>query len=318
MAKRANVTLIGGFVVGAAALVVLGITLFGSGRLFRETHEYVLYFDSSVNGLTVGAPVKFKGVEVGSVKDILLSLDGQGFGDVRIPVIIELDAEKITEKGVQLDLDDPRTMENLIRQGLRARLSTESIVTGLLYVSLDFHPGTPIDLVKPPNVPYQEIPTLPTILEEAQTAASEIIAKFQEIDLAKLVDSATETMQSLNEILRSPTLRAAVESLDGTVENLDRTVASIRKLAEDLNSHLGGVTKSLERTAGEATRALEEARLTLEALRELAEPGSPLTHQIGKTMEDVAAAARAFRNLAEYLERNPSAILRGRGGDEER
>src|SRR5437867_4516180 len=106
MGKKVTPTLIGAFVVGALALAVIGVAVFGSGRLFRKTQEFVLYFDRSVNGLRVGAPVKFKGVEIGAVTRIELSLSHRlrRPGEVHIPVVIELDADRISEKGGRVQL----------------------------------------------------------------------------------------------------------------------------------------------------------------------------------------------------------------------
>ena len=98
MNKKMSPAMIGAFVLGAVALIVIAILVFGSGRLFRQTRTFVLYFDSSVNGLRVGAPVKLKGVEIGSVKDIRL-LVGQGTAGDEIPVIIEIDLKKLTRRG---------------------------------------------------------------------------------------------------------------------------------------------------------------------------------------------------------------------------
>ena len=92
MSKTANKTLIGAFAVGAAALLLLAVAVFGSGMLFKETARFVLFFDRSVSGLSVGSPVVFQGVPVGRVTDIRLvgNLDKLSFA---APVFIELDLE---------------------------------------------------------------------------------------------------------------------------------------------------------------------------------------------------------------------------------
>ncbi len=178
MGKKLSPTLVGGFVVGALALVVIGIITFGSGRLFSKTFEFVLYFDSSVNGLNIGAPVKVRGVEIGTVTNILLTLDREKIKkeaaesgvrqamqrwNPRIPVIIEIDAEKLTSRGATgLALTDPEAFDALIEQGLRGQLQTESLVTGLLYIDLDFHPGSSVNVVEASVSGYKEIPTIPT------------------------------------------------------------------------------------------------------------------------------------------------------------
>ncbi len=142
MNKKISPTLIGGFVLGALALLVIAVIAFGSGRLFRKTKEFVVYFDRDVNGLNIGAPVKFKGVEVGSVKNILLQLD-QSLEVPSIPVLFEIDLKKITSRGGAVTLlEDPTALKAAIDRGLRAQLRTESLVTGVLYIGIDLFPGT--------------------------------------------------------------------------------------------------------------------------------------------------------------------------------
>ena len=124
MSKKANPTLVGAFVIGAVVLVVGAVTILGSGRLFRKTYEFVLYFQGSVSGLREGAPVKYKGVEIGSITKILLQLDDGAEVD-RIPVIIKLDADKIRGRGVGGSLADPAALKTAIDRGLRGQLQTE-------------------------------------------------------------------------------------------------------------------------------------------------------------------------------------------------
>jgi paraquat-inducible protein B len=207
MNKKVSPTLVGAFVLGALALVVVGIIAFGTGKLFAKKYEFVLYFDSSVNGLNIGAPVKVRGVEIGTVTDILLNLDREkrlkeaaeiGARQAimewspRIPVIIEIDAKKLTKRGsTGLALTDPEAFEGLIERGLRGQLEMESFVTGLLYIALDFHPKSPANMVQEPGGSYTEIPTMPTTLEEVQAEVKKIFAKFKEVKIDKLIDSAT-------------------------------------------------------------------------------------------------------------------------------
>jgi len=134
MNKRISPAMIGAFVLGAVVLIVIAILVFGSGRLFRQTRNFVLYFDNSVNGLRIGAPVKVKGVEIGSVKDIRL-LVGQGTAGDKIPVIIEIDLKKLTRRGATTTATvDPEAMQQaIVDRGIRGQLDMESLVTGLLY-----------------------------------------------------------------------------------------------------------------------------------------------------------------------------------------
>lgn len=303
MSRRANPALVGAFVVGALALAVAGITLFGSGRLFRETTPFVCYFEGGVHGLNPGAPVKFKGVEIGSVKRIMLRFE-QTPGDVTIPVFFEVDSEKFERAGLEVDFA-PEAIETAIEQGLRARLESESLVTGLLFVNLDFFPGSVARFVQPDGG-VQEIPTLPTTIEQATLAVKQILDRLENIDLKKLVDSATATLDSVRDI-------AASGEVKGALASLDRTLQSVQKLSRSLDGAVGPLAESLSTTAERAQLLEDELRKTLDSTRSLIEPGSPLSYQLQTTLEDVSAAARSVRSLAETLERDPSAVVRGRG-----
>jgi paraquat-inducible protein B len=220
---------------------VAAVMIIGSRRLFRPRYEYVLFFKGNVNGLRVGAPVKFKGVEVGTVARILLSLDlpqapqgslDTGIGpDIKIPVMIELEASRLRSRGAGgVNLADPKFMRRAIDHGLRAQLALESILTGLLYVDLDMHPGTPANLVLPAGAQaqYQEIPTLPTAFEEAQSAAARVVATLDHVDFPKLVASISQTLNAIKDIMSSPEIKQSAGNLNRAVASLDRTAVSIR------------------------------------------------------------------------------------------
>jgi paraquat-inducible protein B len=303
MSRRANPALVGAFVLGALALAVAGVTLFGSGRLFRETTPFVCYFEGGVHGLNPGAPVKFKGVEIGSVKRILLRFE-QTPGDVTIPVFLEVDSEKFERAGLEVNFA-PEAIKTAIEQGLRARLESESLVTGLLFVNLDFFPGSVARLIHPDGG-VQEIPTLPTTIEQATLAVKQILDRLENIDLKKLVDSATATLDSVRDI-------AASGEVKGALASLDRTLQSVQKLSQGLDRSVGPLAETLRTTAERAQVLEDELRKTLDSTRSLIEPGSPLSYQLQTTLEDVSAAARSVRSLAETLERDPSAVVRGRG-----
>src|SRR5882672_2842173 len=168
MGSKISPTTIGAFVVGAIVLVVAGALLFGGGKFFTEKLPYVLFFESSVEGLNVGAPVIFRGVQVGQVTAISAIADPQTF-DVRIRVQIELvrGVIKVGEEDQRFK-DQRKGVEGLIQKGARASLRMQSFVTGLLYVALDFHPDTPIRLLGlDPTVP--ELPTIPSDMDQLKS-----------------------------------------------------------------------------------------------------------------------------------------------------
>jgi len=321
MNKSISPTLMGAFVVGALALLVIAIVALGSGRLFRKTYEFVLYFQGSVNGLNVGAPVKYKGVEIGSITDILMQL-----GEVevnRIPVLIELDAKKIAGRGVSVD---PGQFQNIIDRGLRGQLRMESFVTGVLYVALDQYPGSPAQFFQPPGSRYQEIPTVPTELEEVQEDVRIVFTKLAKIDFNAAVVAVTHAFEGMDRLTNSPALKASLRSLEQTMPKVDEAVVNIRRLAANLDKNADDLSSDLQRTLAVARQAIAEIETaakqlgltmkegegTLASARAVIDPDSPISYELTRGLDEISGAARAVRLLADYLERNPSALIFGK------
>ena len=326
MNKRISPVLIGAFVAGALALVVITVVILGSGRLFRRSTEFILYFDSSINGLRIAAPVKFRGVEIGAVKDILLQL-GPDLEVSRIPVIITIDQKKISRRGGSgAALDDPESVKTAIDRGLRGQLHMESLLTGLLYIELDFIPDAPAQFVQSEEnrLPYQEIPTIPTVLEQAQDTASRIIAKFQDIDFQALIDSLQKAAAGIEATTNSPALRTALQSLEKALPKVEEAVASVRSVAGTLDQSIKGVSGDLQQTASEARAALKQAGTTMKqaeetitSVRGAIDADSPTFYELTKSLREVSAAARSLRQLTSYLERNPRALIFGKPDSKE-
>jgi paraquat-inducible protein B len=329
MSRKINPTLIGAFIVGALVLVAVAVIALGSGRFFRQTHEFVLYFDTSVNGLRVGAPVKFKGVEIGAVKDIRLQLE-KGAQVNKIPVIIEIDLEKLTSRGATNDVarDLPTFHDAILKMGLRGQLLMESLVTGLLYVGLDFLPDTPARLVQTAggNYRYREIPTTPTTLEQAQDAATRIIAKIEELDFKQLTQSLTDTVEGINKLVNAPELKATLRALQQTMPKIDEALVSMRQAATSMDQGVARLAGSLEQTSEATREAMQQAAVALKqtdaALKtaegvivnfnDVMDQDSPMFYEFRRSMKEIAAAARTLRLLSGYIERNPRALLFGK------
>ena len=322
MSKKSSPTLVGAFVIGAIVLGIVGVTIFGSGRLFRETYKYVCYFESDVSGLADGANVKLKGVKIGTVDSILLSVgDMAALSGARekfyVPVIIELDADKVSALGAEAK-PDPETISNLIARGLRAQLASESFVTGVLYVKLDLFPGTRgLRLGEEAKAPYPEIPTLPSQLEEVWLKAAQFLADLQAIDLKGLVDEIKFAATSARELLSSQGLKDGVEQIDDVVKTLDSTLASLRATSDQTRAVLAPLREELEPTLAELRATLSELRKTSNTAGDVLRPDSPLIVALEKALGDAAVTAKTLKNLAAMLERQPDALLRGKGEPEE-
>jgi paraquat-inducible protein B len=320
MGKRISPTLVGAFVLGAVTLAVAAVVILGSGRLFTPQHLFVLYFSSDVNGLKVGAPVKFRGVEIGSVTAILLSLGTprqnekarRAADQYRIPVIIDLETEKLIKRGAAASLDDPAQVAQAIKRGLRAQLNVESLVTGLLYVDLDFLPDTPANFYMGADSPYPEIPTVPTRLEQAATMLSKMMAQLEKINFDELIRSLTSSSIAIATLANSPKIQNAIDSLNLAARSMGQASASVNRLAASLDREIGPMGNDLRLTTEQVRATLKQTQETLAAVQTMLGPNSPLNYQISQTLDQTSSAARSLRQLSDYLRRNPSSVVRGR------
>ncbi|MGD9732953.1 MAG: MlaD family protein [Desulfamplus sp.] len=390
MSKKPNNVLIGVFVAGAAALVVAAVLVFGSGSLFEDRNLFVLNFKGSVKGLAVGAPVVLRGVKIGSVRDIRInaSSNSQNFS---IPVIIEIGKELIImsngnglAKGHGLSVES--NLKALIEQGLRAQLEMQSMVTGQLLVSLDFHHGKPL-ILSGEALEYPEIPTIQTEIEELtqkikQVPIEEMFNKlfsiissveqsFNKESIGQLVKSLSLTLESLNKISDSldkhlPTIAADVQDtikqakvlvqnsnsqvtavgsllnqtiadtrqlinsatvqLDTTSTSINKTLNSTDKLVTNINNELSPISKTAKESmviakatlntakdaVNAAKKASEQAEIMFKGFDKVAGSDSVLINNLNNTLNDLSDAARSLRLLAEYLERNPEALIQGK------
>jgi paraquat-inducible protein B len=321
MKKRVNPATLGAFVVTGLALVTIVAVIVGSGRLFRDTATFVSFFEGEVNGMVLGSPVSYRGVNIGQVKEVLISLerDPRDSTDVRIPVIYELDLTRVRSlaRRRQGDLTDPTILNSLVETGLRAKMESESMVTGRKMIVLGVWPDVPDNRLPPGTLDLLEIPTHPNTLQEIQDRvlqASEAVARM---DLEGLVNNLNNLIVNVNDIVTSPGVEGAANQAVRTLEAFEGAAEDLSALAMSLDSVGGTLSSSIDRTTTRTAETLESLERTLADLRMVLDPESPLNYRAGQTLAELEAAARAIRSLAEYLEQNPSALLKGRGGSEE-
>jgi paraquat-inducible protein B len=349
MSKKASKTAIGGFVLGALALIVVGVLIFGSGKFMTKTQTYVMYFEGSVRGLNVGAPLVFRGVKIGSVTRIqlLANTDDLSF---TIPVFVETERRHFTLTGdAAFDLSPKEQLVLLVARGLRAQLIKQSMVTGQLIVELDFHRDKPAKLVAGDSE-HMEIPTITSGMDDLvkqieKAPIQEILNKvLSAVDgMAKVVNSkeVKESLSSLEQTLKN--LNKLVQNIDSRIEplvstleetvkdygklarNVDRQVKPVLsglveterhadKLVKNVDAQFTRLGSSIDEAAKSATAALVEAKKTLNTIEGLTGKDSQMMYQITTTLKELSAAARSIRVWADYLERHPEALLRGKGG----
>lgn len=319
MSKRISRTAIGIFVVGAFALAIAAVVVVGSGSLFKKPIRFVCMFQGNVNGLRVGAPVKFKGVQIGSVEEIKLVLkpsEGElkpGIRDMRIPVIIGIDRDMLMTRGATGEALSQPGFEEMVARGLKAQLDAESLLTGLLFIDLDLRPNAPVNLsLVAGKGSLREIPTVPTDLEQIQKQATDALAKLDRIDLNDMVASITHAADSLNQLTGSSDLKATLASLKEAVPNLNRTVTSLRVALDNANEQITPLVVSLKKSSEEANSTMKDTREALLEVKSNLDPDSPLSVNLNSALDQLTDTSRAIENLTDYLQRNPAALIRGK------
>ena len=331
MSKQANPTIIGAFVVGAVALLVVGVLIFSSGQFFGEKLTYVLYFNDNLKGLNVGAPVTFRGTRVGTVSDIKVVIDAQG-ESIRTPVFMELDEGSVEVVNpapgtIQEELNEERDrafIQKLIeKRGLRAQLEMQSLVTGQLHVQLDFFPDTPIKLHTGRDDQFPEFPTVPSSLKQ-------LAQKLEDLPLKDLVNSAVRAIHGFEQLMNSPDvgslgseLKSLITEFRHLVKDIDRklvplaaslddTIRDTQGLVQNIDSRIEPMASSIEEVADAARTSLEQIEETLSAIEGFAGKDSALGYRLSTTLKELGAAARSVRDLADYLERHPESLLKGK------
>jgi len=331
MSKPANKTMIGLFVLGAIALVVVAIVTLGSGKLFKRTTTAVCYFEGSVGGLNEGAPVVFRGVKIGTVKEIAFRFDPKKV-HVTIPVFIELEQRR---KGVTKE-EIVETYKQLIDRGLKAQLEMQSIVTGQLQVALDFFPDKPAKFVGI-DPEYFEIPTVQSPLQELGKKLEKIPIDliFQKVLVAvegieKVVNSPEipETVHSINEAVKEikplaanlgeavKDVRKLVQNVDGQVgplaTNLNETIQEAKGTIKNIDSRIGPLGEGIERTIKAAEETITVAEKTLRNIEANVGENSTIIYELNKSLEEVRKFTRSLRSLADHLERQPESVIWGK------
>jgi paraquat-inducible protein B len=315
VSEKANPTLIGAFLLGAIALIITGLMVFGGGQFFTETETYVAYFPETVSGLNDGAPVNFRGVKVGVVRRVEIQLDAQDLS-VKIPAYLQLQRRRFREIGGTIPEGD--LIPELIERGLRAQLQLQSIVTGQLSVQLDILPGRPARYVDPVGE-FPEMPTIPSSMQE-------FTETMESISIQDMVNDARQVLIGLKILVGSPELAGILSGVNelvnsgellGIITHANEAIDDLQALVSNIDGRVGKLSTSAELTFVEFNETLDGVQKTLSVVQEslsVAAEGSPMRYELEQMLNELTAAARSIRLLAEYLERNPDALLRGRSG----
>ena len=332
MSKKANPTVIGAFVVGAVALLALGVAFFGGGELFRKRVNYVAFFEEQTKGLRVGSNVILNGVRIGYVSEIALLIDEERYETLtRVTLEILPDTYIPVRDGVPIadDLRDVIPHEELVeRAGLRAQLEIESFVTGQLLVRLDLRPDTPIRMAGVKSE-HPEIPTIRSDIQELLARMQRWLANIRDnVDVDALAEGLTNALNGIAALTNSPDLHDSLAGLNEIMnsEDVQGLGSSLKQALRDVSAAAGeagalfrSADKDIDTVVAElqpVLAGLEEtllaAEATLDAARLQLRGDSEQVNQLQSTLREVEGAAAALREFFDFLERHPEALIRGK------
>jgi paraquat-inducible protein B len=338
MKTKISPAVVGVFVLGAFAIGIIALLAIGSLSLFSKPERFMVYFDEGISGLDEGSPVKLRGVRVGHVVGISIRYDKET-GKSLAAVVCELNRGAIKdEAGANMDVSDRGALQALVDKGLRAQLEISGLATGLLFVELDFmDPAKYPDTANKTEVKYVVIPSAPSEISEFRASASTLLAnattllaRMQEIDFKGLSDDLKKlsvearlrlegvdfkgladqwrkTGESVDALARSPDTLHAIENLNKTLEVLRTTIARV-------DSQVDSNGTELKATLTEAKAALESFNAAAKSAQAIINAQQNFGADATRALERVADAAESVQQLADFLERNPNALVSGRKG----
>lgn len=266
-----------------------------NARTYLLKTKSILYFDESVRGLDIGAPVEFWGIQMGQVLDVKLVYDQQK-NNFRVRVLVETETERFYEAGfVGSDVDRKKMLEGLLSRGFRAQLKTGNLLTGKQIVILDFFPDAePATMKEEDGIAV--FPTVTTPMAEISDKFMQILDKLDNLPLEQIGKDLQDTLHGAKQIAESPEILKAIRNLNATLQETSLLVSDLRtKVTPEINA------------------VLEEARQSLANAEHMLNADSPLQVKMNTALQEISGAARSLRLLMNYLEQHPESLLRGKG-----
>jgi len=295
--------------IGAIALTTIGLFIYGNEGLFSQKDRYVMYFESTVHGLEVGAPVKFKGVTIGQVSDILIRFN-QDEKSNRIPVIVDISRdllrENISREGLSKDdKSDDKRLNILIDSGLRAELAYQSYLTGLLYINIDFAPRQEAIFVQKTPTVYREIPTIGYELNEIWDNLISVMKEIRRVNIAQIGKDIEALVNRLYE---------GIDQLDlkGINDNILSVTRSMTALIKDIQTDITPMSDKMQKVLDDALGMIAKIRSAASGIENIVRSEGATGYELEGALREVRGAARAVKQLAQELERNPRMLLTGK------
>lgn len=335
MSKKANPMVIGIFTLIGLILAGVAIVLFGAGKYFERTHQILVYFEKSANGLQVGSDVRFGGVRIGSVSSISVLVDTDNNRKV-IPVVLNLGDKELKAIGttgdVSINFSNKDNVKRAVERGLRAGMKQQSLLTGQLYVEFDILPRSQGFVYQPdidPGMPV--VPSVGTEIDELISGIADGLKKFNALDLQGIINDLRATIVSAKQQISALDIKqindnviditqdiqaiTGNEKLAKAIDNLDASLAEIHALSAKANAGIDPLLTDLSAVIKRTDESLEKINESAEELRHITNPRAPVLMRLQNTLEETERASRAIKELANDLKRNPNAIISGKEND---
>ncbi len=316
MSQARQPFLIGAFLLGGLFLLVAGVLLLARDSWFSEPNEYVVYFTGALDGLDIGAAVTYRGVKVGTVKEIRLSYDEE-LQDVVMPVILQIQKPGSADEvsGEQLG----ELVELLVERGLRAQLQTPSLLTGKAIVALDMFPAQAGFVHAGNGIPLPVIPSVPSRIDQAADVLRELVASMRELPLREMTESATRTLQGLEKLSNSRDLQEGVAHMNQLLGKLDSLSSKVEQQLPGLLEDARGSSGDLRAAVGEIRRAAQNAADALAEVNQLVAssrrdlgPESAVQYEMLRALQELSQASKALQRTVEGLDQQPQSLIFGK------
>lgn len=315
MSQKVSTSAIGAFVLGSVVILIACLVWISGSSFGSSRAKAVMVFDGSVKGLRVGAPLALKGVTIGEVVDIDIVIDVDTF-EVFMPVTVEINGTKVRQVGSEID--DPDIMPELIEKGLRGQLRTQSLLTGLLFIQMDFHPNSPI---RYPDIKteYEQLPTIPTDMAELSRSLSSI-------DVPQLVNQTQSTLTAINELMTNEqtqlstrrlnealiAIKTASEQLGGVAPELESFMANTNQTVTAIRQEIPLLSVEIRNSLAQFNQAAAKFETVMASADHTLSDDSPVIYEVIRAAQELNRAGKSLQSLADTLEAQPESILKGK------
>lgn len=331
MSQKMSARAIGLFTIGAIVSAVIGVLLFGSGDWFKQQDRIEMVFSGSVKGLGVGSSITYRGVRIGEVESINISLyEGENNINIRVVgVIIQAHPDNSLFK---FSTDRKEIFKTLIKQGVRAQLVQENLVTGRLQIQLEFFEDQP-GYAPPSQSGFVVVPTVPSEIEIFGETLSRLVEQFDGLPIKDISNNLAAVAEGMNNIVNSPEAKSSMRNLSDSLVHLNSLLGKLDQEKGDITGELLAATRAVKGMADSISSAanksqpildgaagslkkldqlLAQSGKTLSTYEKLVQPGSELSITLVQTLQSFERASEQVRQLAETLQRNPESILTGK------